>query len=128
MKPFGRFGTRLRAELRAWFSSRAELARLEAERVERAERLEREAAEALKRADELAVRNNSLAATVSDRTREIEQLRAEGRQKDATLALRELEIEELNQWLERVRVRLNADIAEQVAREGRAIGPPNPKN
>ena len=46
MKPFGRFGTRLRAELRAWFSSRAELARLEAERVERAERLEREAAEA----------------------------------------------------------------------------------
>ncbi len=64
---------------------------------------------------------SSAQATVSDRDIEIGRLKLEKAQLEAILDLRKLEIQELNQWIERQRQRMNADIAQEVAREQRTI-------
>lgn len=69
---------------------------------------------------------SSARVVIEERDREVDRLKQEAAQKDATIAVREHEIEELNLWLERVRKRLDADIAQEIAREYRAVAPNRP--
>ena len=139
-KPLGLFW-RLWWRFRGWFVSRAEASRVyelamrsreEAGRAitasrENAERLVAEA-ERSKRAAELEA--SSAQATIKDRDREIELLRREKAAIEGERDLRILEVEELNEWLERHRSRVRADTAEEVAREHRALTsrPAGPNN
>ncbi len=86
---------------------------------------ERLVAEAKKSQERAEVQNSSLLETVKVRDREILLLQGEKAALVSQLELRVLEVEELNLWLERVRARLNADIASEVARE-HGTGRPKP--
>lgn len=81
---------------------------------------------ALTRAAELTLELSSLRATVRDRENEIARLEREKAQVESERDLRVHEVEELNKWLERVHTRLDADIAQEVARGQRALAPPRP--
>lgn len=126
---------------RGWLASRAEAsrvyevamsARAEAGRAitferEKAERLVAESQAAQRRAE---LDSSSAQATIKDREREIELLRREKAAIEGERDLRILEVEELNEWLERHRARVRADTAEEVAREVRATTarPSGPNN
>lgn len=126
---------------RGWLASRAEASRVyelamrsreEAGRAimaehERAERLVADAQAAQRRAE---LEASSAQATIKDRDREIELLRREKAAIEGERDLRILEVEELNEWLERHRARVRADTAEEVAREHRALTtrPAGPNN
>lgn len=66
---------------------------------------------------------SSLSETLKMRDREIAILQAEKSQLVAQVEQRGFELQLLNQWLERVRKQIDADIAQEVARESRALNP-----
>lgn len=75
-------------------------------------------AERLRKAAEIEL--SSARAVISEREREIDILRREKAAVEGERDLRIHEVGELNEWLERMRARVRADIAEEVAREYRA--------
>lgn len=105
---------------RGFFRTRTAVARESADAMAAVESAEARAVRA-------ETENRSLVETVKMRDREIEVLRAEKNQLAATVAQREFEIELLNKWLERTRKQIDADIAEQVAREQAALKPKPPR-
>ena len=129
-----RWARRAWSRLRGWLVRREEAsraysvamaAREEAGRIVTAERERAQSAineaERGKRLAELE--SSSLQATIKERERELDLIRREKAAIEGELAVRILEVEELNEWLERYRSRLRADTAEEVAREHRAITP-----
>lgn len=77
--------------------------------------------EANARRDAAELELSSLREVVKERDREIERLRLEKAATESEKQLRILEIGMLNQWIERLRKMTDADIAEEVAREQRAL-------
>lgn len=117
---------------RGWFNGKAEAARVfaqgQAALSEAAETIAKLAADTARRVDEIHAETrraeleaSSARAVITERDREIALLNGEKAALESELALRVLEVEELNEWLERYRARLRADTAEEVAREHRAL-------
>lgn len=109
--------------IRGWFRSRATCSYLaaEAERVRATAEADAERARA--EAASVRVLYDSVLEVVKSRDAEILALKREKAEQTSTIAIREHEIKELRDWLERVRVRVNADIASEVAREQRNLHP-----
>jgi len=109
--------------VRGWFRSRATCSYLAAEAEKVKATAEAAAAEAEREAERYRVLNESLLVVVKERDAEILAMKREKAEQAATIAIREHEIKEITEWLERNRTRVNADIASEVAREQRVLHP-----
>jgi septal ring factor EnvC (AmiA/AmiB activator) len=109
--------------VRGFLRSRSEVARQHAENEKNAFTVAATLAAASERARVAETVNSSLEEGLNEREREIFRLKREKAEIEATLAVRVREIEELTLWLEKVRTRVNADIASEVAREQRSLNP-----